>query len=142
MPQLDANTFIYQYIGIISIFAIIYITLSYLVLPIILRLITFRAKFLDSNQALGESLSSVSPFYKNSLILSSPLVNHFYNQLNSLVIRSSTVLNTLLIVLVGNSTKNFESSVNITKVISSYFVLSSDFYVMLALVYYELTGAQ
>jgi len=46
MPQLDSNTFIYQYIGVIITLSLIYIILSYIVLPLLLRSIFIRSAFL------------------------------------------------------------------------------------------------
>jgi len=46
MPQLDTNTFIYQYSGVITTLILLYIILSYIVLPVLLRSLFIRAAFL------------------------------------------------------------------------------------------------
>lgn len=56
MPQLDANTFLAQYLVIASVLIIVYTTLSYVILPILLRLMLVRNNFL----ALVNSVSNTS----------------------------------------------------------------------------------
>lgn len=53
MPQLDVNTFGYQYIGIITTFFIVYIFLSYGVLPNILLQLNIRQFAAKLYQVLG-----------------------------------------------------------------------------------------
>jgi len=52
MPQLDTNTFIYQYTGIITTLILVYVLLSYIVLPLLLRALIIRASFLTSKAAV------------------------------------------------------------------------------------------
>lgn len=88
MPQLDINTFSNQYLGIIFVFVFVYFLLGYAILPMTLRLIMFRSKFLESNQMLDSSLSVIDSSYKERLILSTYLPNYLNLNLNSLLRRS------------------------------------------------------
>lgn len=73
MPQLDPNTFTYQYIGVISLLVIAYVTLSYIVLPIILRLMLVRGSFLTTKQNLSDLLNSIPPEQQFTASLKTPI---------------------------------------------------------------------
>jgi hypothetical protein len=67
MPQLDPNTFIYQYIGIIAVFIAVYSMLSYVFLPVLLRATLIRNLFLTTRQTISETLLVISAPFQNSL---------------------------------------------------------------------------
>lgn len=54
MPQLDVNTFWYQYIGIVTTLIVVYMLLSYVALPILLRVLVYRDTFLKTQQSTTE----------------------------------------------------------------------------------------
>lgn len=47
MPQLDVYSFFHQFTYIISVFILIYITLSYIILPLVIRRNLAQKKVLD-----------------------------------------------------------------------------------------------
>src|SRR5687767_13304138 len=57
MPQLDSNTFIYQYVGIIVLLALVYYALSYMILPILLRSTLIRTMLLTRAASIKEQTS-------------------------------------------------------------------------------------
>ncbi len=91
MPQLDSNTFIYQYLGIIVLFILVYVTLSYFVLPILLRLMLIRNLFLATRQTLTELINVTTPAYAPAIALNSPTHNEqLINSVSSSVVNLST----------------------------------------------------
>lgn len=90
MPQLDPNTFIYQYIGIIILLLTVYTILSYIVLPILLRLMLVRNLFLTTRQTLTDLGNTVSDNYKQMVSLRVPHRN--FNLVNNLVFTTITLL--------------------------------------------------
>jgi hypothetical protein len=64
MPQLDPNTFIYQYLGVIILFILAYTLLSYIILPTLLRAILFRNLFLAENTVTANLLSVAASDYR------------------------------------------------------------------------------
>lgn len=67
MPQLDPNTFINQYFGIIVLFVIVYSLLSYIVLPLTLRALLLRNRFLELGRTTSELNTTLSVYRELSL---------------------------------------------------------------------------
>jgi hypothetical protein len=94
MPQLDINAFIYQYVGIIILLIIIYTTLSYIVLPILLRLMLIRNAFLLTQKKLTDILQLTAPTYQHLLVSKRPLYINFL--LNNIILHSVNTIKNLL----------------------------------------------
>lgn len=94
MPQLDSNAFIYQYVGIIVLLISVYFILSYIVLPILLRLILIRDLFLNTRQTVTELTGVVSNNYQLLVNFKNPCRG--FNLINSFLFNSASVLNSWL----------------------------------------------
>jgi hypothetical protein len=91
MPQLDPNTFIYQYIGVVFLLIVIYTILSYVVLPTLLRLMLIRNNFLTTRQTSTELVSIVSTNYQQLVSFKNP--TRSLSLLDNVVINVSLTLN-------------------------------------------------
>lgn len=95
MPQLDANTFIYQYVGIITLLVVVYYLLSYVVLPVLLRSSLIRSALLNSSLTGNTPLSSPSLQLSSLGMNSSSALSLFENVLSHVtkITKSSTSRN-------------------------------------------------
>jgi hypothetical protein len=73
MPQLDPNTFFYQYVAIIGLLIIVYGVLSYIVLPLILRAIIIRNNFITWGRDVSELIKVVPSAVKRLIVLQTPV---------------------------------------------------------------------
>jgi hypothetical protein len=90
MPQLDPNTFIYQYVGVVFLLILIYSILSYIVLPLLLRLMLIRNLFLTTRQTSTDLINTVSNSYQQLVSLKDPSRN--FNLTNSFLINFTSIL--------------------------------------------------
>lgn len=96
MPQLDVNTFLNQYAGVILTLLITYIILSYIVLPILLNinLVRTRLTHIKSNSNEKNSLMNRSELVSTGSLKVSNLLDGAKEQINrfshSLVILTTT----------------------------------------------------
>jgi len=111
MPQLDINTFSYQYVGIIVLVLIVYIILSYIVLPILLRLMLVRNLFLLNQQKVADLLQLSNFNYQQIILTHKPLYTNFLTGaiLNSAAKVIKNFISLLTTTLSGSS--NLTSSV-------------------------------
>lgn len=85
MPQLDANTFTYQYFGIIFILFTAYTLLSYIALPALLRVIIVRDLFLKISKSSLNLTNLLSNRVINTSILVDPFVSIFSFKISKLI---------------------------------------------------------
>lgn len=129
MPQLDANTFLYQYVGVISVLFVLYILLGYVALPILLRAISLRNKFLI-NQSGTDTLNMVSSFNAAALHVNS--VTNFSKLITSVVLNfSKSVVELVTLFSISFSTVNVNNGSS-TKIDSVIF-FSESFLIYLVL---------
>jgi hypothetical protein len=100
MPQLDPNTFIYQYVGIIVLLIVVYTTLSYIVLPTLLRLMLVRNLFLSTRQTLSELVNTVLPSYQQVISLKAPIRS---SRLSNSVLANLSIITTQWLNLVAST---------------------------------------
>jgi len=94
MPQLDPNTFLYQYTGIIILLITVYTLLAFVVLPVILRAMIIRNNFLVSGINRTESFKTLDFFIQRALVLRTPT---YINSVANLFFKNFTkLLNTLI----------------------------------------------
>lgn len=118
MPQLDINTFSYQYIAIILLLILVYTTLSYIVLPLLLRLMLIRNSFLLSQQKLSGILMFSSPTAAQLLVSKKPIyVNYLLNTILGSIAPTAHYLSTLL-----KSTLSFTKGNRVYSCTGFYFV--------------------
>ncbi len=120
MPQLDINTFLYQYIGITSLLLLTYVMLSYLVLPLVLREICVRSRFLETTQMHLDSAVLTNTETRATLALSEG------NILGIASLRNQSFIGTsYLLTLVINSVKNIRKPLLFTQIILNIQTFSS-----------------
>ena len=69
MPQLDINTFSFQFTGIIFLLISVYTLISYIVLPALLRSMYIRVKLLETTVTIKELVSSINAIFIMPLVL-------------------------------------------------------------------------
>lgn len=125
MPQLDPNSFYYQYFGVIILMTVIYTILSFLVLPIFLRFLIIRNYFIKIlNLATNTISSSNKQIQKFLIIKNKSLITLFFNTsqfLNNLVVSLLNLVNTKNNLL-DNKNNNNLSNVEISLVGGIYFL--------------------
>ena len=74
MPQLDINTFIFQYVSLVSLLTIVYFLMSYVVLPQILRALILRNK-ISSQTSMTADIAPSNILTLNKTLNSSIALN-------------------------------------------------------------------
>jgi hypothetical protein len=97
MPQLDINTFFYQYVGIIILLLSVYYLLSYIVLPVTMRAVIFRSRFLDVKKEDANSILLVVHDIKDSVALTSRAIITIGAFRSSLLLNAARLFSKLLI---------------------------------------------
>jgi len=121
MPQLDMNTFSYQYVGVIVLVLIVYTILSYIVLPILLRLMLVRNLFLLNQQKVADLLQLSNFNYQQVILTHKPLYTNFL---------TGVILNSVTKVIknfIGLLTTTLSGSSNLTSsVMGLKYILTTD----------------
>jgi len=137
MPQLDANTFGYQYFGIIIVLISVYTILSYLVLPILLRATLVRSNFLMGSISLKNEYSSpISNLTHNTaLLLKRPfttivLVSGYFNAVTSLL---SLLINLFRKVVTSPSTLGNPLNLHIEPTFAQFINFSNTYLILFLL---------
>lgn len=120
MPQLDSNTFIYQYLGIVTLLLAVYFVLSYIVLPILLRLMLIRNLFLTTRQTSTDLANVVSNNYQQLVSLKNSgrnfsLANNFITHFTSLL---TNWLNIVTVTLTSTGTITSNATLNLVSAAS------------------------
>lgn len=72
MPQLDINTYSFQYVSLIILFVTVYFFLSYFILPLILRSTIIRSNVSLKNQKsdnfLSKNIFGIKQFFNKNLL--------------------------------------------------------------------------
>lgn len=128
MPQLDSNTFIYQYAGIITLLIAVYFILSYIVLPILLRLMLIRNLFLATRQTSTDLVNVVSNNYQQLVSLKNPsrnfsLTNNFIKSFTFLLSNWLTLLTTTLTLKKENSDSTLNLVLTAQESVTNYLIL-------------------
>lgn len=128
MPQLDSNTFIYQYAGIITLLIAVYFILSYIVLPILLRLMLIRNLFLATRQTSTDLVNVVSNNYQQLVSLKNPsrnfsLTNNFIKSFTFLLSNWLTLLTTTLTSKKENSDSTLNLVLTAQESVTNYLIL-------------------
>lgn len=136
MPQLDPNSFIYQYFGILSILVVSYILLTYVALPILLRIILVRKYFsarLQNNSNNFMSTASLTTAYIKdnaaALIVSYKFSNFLNLALSNILTTAyslSSILNRKNYNLVDNNLNLISLNIYTTTYISLLLILDDD----------------
>jgi len=109
MPQLDVNTFSYQYVGVITLFILVYTILSYVVLPILLRLMLVRNFFLLAQQKISDLLQISNLNYKQIIVTQKPLRINF---ITGIILTNTIKLLKNFVALVNTTIFNTPASYN------------------------------
>jgi hypothetical protein len=107
MPQLDINTFGYQYTGILILLITMYVILSYVVLPSLLRVIFIRSKYSESVSNAKDLAVFISEVNFPSLALAERSAILLSRGLSAFALKISATL------------KNITSLLNVVAVIST-----------------------
>lgn len=115
------NTFSYQYVGVIVLVLIVYTILSYIVLPILLRLMLVRNLFLLNQQKVADLLQLSNFNYQQVILTHKPLYTNFL---------TGVILNSVTKVIknfIGLLTTTLSGSSNLTSsVMGLKYILTTD----------------
>lgn len=109
MPQLDINTFIFQYVSLILLFVCVYTILAYIVLPLTLRASLVRARVSD---LLLSSSMSTTPSARLRAARINALLNNA-STLNLLLNNFSNIQNTSDSSIVAKTVYNNKTLVHV-----------------------------
>jgi hypothetical protein len=104
MPQLDINTFGYQYTGILILLLIVYVVLSYIVLPSLLRVIYIRSKYSESVSSVKDLAIFISELSFPVLALTTRSPTLLSRGLSCFTLKASATLKNIVSLLTVVST--------------------------------------